>query len=326
MRIRSVRTNASRALLVAMLAACAGPSQTMPVHNGALASVMSPAASKSSSLLYVSNASNVTVYTYVNGGGIILVGTLTGFTSPGGMCTDNAGDVWITDYESRNVYEYAHGGSAPIATITAKAGFPYACAVDNATGNLAVSYWHPYGHYRNYAEVVVYGPGSKIGSSYGPKTGFYRAYFLAYDDKSNLYTTGQACGYYDCYIAGFIHLFKLPAGKGQFELVEGGARQSAPSAIVWVNPSFLMGSGKSGDGGAQALKLQVTGKRASIVGNVNFAQTFLTYGFTRRAGLVIVPDYAANAVQIYNLQDGSLVNSFTEGLNQPFSAVVSEKG
>lgn len=321
-----VRRNASRALLAAMLAACAGPAQTTPFHNGALASVMSPAASKQPSLLYVSNASNVTVYTYNNGSDIKQVGTLTGFTSPGGMCTDNAGDVWITDYNSRTIYEYAHGGSVPVTKITAKAGYPYACAIDNATGSLAVSYEHPNGHYRNYAEVVVYGPGYKIGSSYGPKTGFYRSYFLAYDDQSNLYTTGNACGYYNCYIDGYVHLFKLAAGKGTFELVQGGARQSAPSAIVWVNPSFLMGSGKSGDGGAQALKIQVTGKRASIVGNVNFAQTFLTYGFTRRAGLVIVPDFAGNAVQIYNLSDGSLVNSFTQGLSQPFSAVISEKG
>ena len=326
MRIRPVRRNASRALLAAMLAACAGPSQTAPVHNGVLTSVMSPAASKSSSLLYVSNASNVTVYTYENGGGIILVGTLTSFTSPGGMCTDNAGNVWITDYTSRNVYEYAHGGTAPIATITAKLGFPYACAVDSATGNLAVSYEHPYGHFRSYAEVVVYAPGANTGPSYAPKTGFYRAYFLSYDDKSNLYATGQACGYDECYRDAYIRLFQLGSRKKMFEVVAGEARQSAPSAIVWVNPSFLMGNGKSGDGGAQALKIQVTGKRATIVGDVNFAQTFLTYGFSRRADRVIVPDYAANAVQIYNLQDGSLVNSFTEGLNQPFSAVVSQKG
>ena len=213
MRICLVRRGVAGALFAAMVTACGGPSQTTPVQNGALASVMSPAASKSSSLLYVSNASNVTVYTYENGGGIILVGTLTGFTSPEGMCADAAGDVWITDYDSGNVYEYAHGGSTPIATITAKLGLPYACAVDNATGNLAVSYWHPYGHFRNYAEVVVYPHGVKPSASYGPKTGFYRAYFLTYDDQSNLYTTGIACGYSDCYRTSYIHLFKLAPGQ-----------------------------------------------------------------------------------------------------------------
>jgi hypothetical protein len=326
MRTRLAERSVSVALLAAMLAGCAGTSQTTPARNATLTSVMSPAASEQQSLLYVSNATNVTVYTYHNGSDITQVGTLTGFTSPEGMCTDKAGDVWINDYSSRNTYEYAHGGSEPIFTIAPKVGYPYACAVDDATGNLAISYEHPNGHFRNYALVVVYPPGSTVGTAYIPKTGFYRSYFLAYDNQSNLYSTGNACGYSDCYREAYIRLFKLAPGQANFKLVQGAARQSAPSAIAWVNPSFLMGSGKSGDGGAQALKIQVTGNRSTVVGKVNFAQTFLTYGFSMRAGLVIVPDYAANAVQIYNLQDGSLVNSFTQGLSQPFSAVVSQNG
>ena len=324
MRICLVRRRAAGMLLAAVLAGCAGPSQITPAHS--FASGMSPAASKASTLLYVSNASNVTVYTYNDGNGISQVGTLTGFTTPGGMCSDNAGDVWITDYQSRKVYEYAHGGSSPIAIITQKLGYPYACAVDNATGHLAVSYEQPYGHFRNYAQVLVYAKGYRNGSAYGPKTGFYRAYFLAYDDKSNLYTTGNACGYYNCYIDGFVHLFKLAKGGYLFRLVQGAAKQSAPSALVWVNPFLLMGNGKSGNGAADAMKVQVTGNRSTVIGTVPFAQTFLTYGFTRRANLVIVPDYAANAAQIYRLSDGSLVSSFTQGLYQPFSAVISEKG
>lgn len=318
---RSIATVA----LVALLADCAGPLQTMPARAGVSASAMSPAASKQSTLLYVSNVSNVTVYTYNNGSGINQVGTLTGFTSPGGMCTDNAGNVWITDYYSRKVYEYAHGGSTPIATITQHLGYPYACVVDAATGNLAVSYEHPNGHFRDYAEVLVFAPGSKSGVSYGPKNGFYRAYFLMYDGQSNLFATGVACGSYGCARAGYIHLFKLARGQSTFRPVLG-ARQSAASAIVWVDPFFLMGTGHSGNGGAQALKVQVNGDRATVIGTVPFAQTFLTYGFARRAKLVIVPDFAANAVQIYHLLDGSFFSSFTEGLNQPFSAVVSQKG
>src|ERR1700735_3197529 len=60
---------------------------------------MAPDAKKQTSLLYVSNdgTATVTVYTYLDGGGLVLVGTLTGFTKPAGMCTDRAGDVWVTD-------------------------------------------------------------------------------------------------------------------------------------------------------------------------------------------------------------------------------------
>ena len=326
MRTRLVRGCAAVVTLAVTLAGCSGFSQASPPRYGTLNSMMSPGASGQTNLLYVSNASNVTVYTYNDGSNIEQVGTLTGFTSPQGMCTDNAGDVWIADYESRNMYEYAHGGSAPIATITAKLGFPYACAVDNASGDLAVSYEHPYGHFRSYAEVVVYPHGNTPGKSYGPKSGFYRAYFLTYDDQHTLYATGIACGYSDCYRQGYIRLYKLAGGQATFRLVQGPAKQIAPSAIVWVKPSFLIGTGHSGNGGAQALKVQVSGTKSTLVGKLPFAQTFLTYGFSRRADLVIVPDYAANAVQIYRLSDGTLVSSFTQGLYQPFSAVVSQKG
>ena len=80
---------------------------------------MTPGAEKSTSLLYISNigTASVTAYTYVDGGSLILVGQLTGFTSPAGMCADKAGDVWITDSGTDTVYEYQHGGTTPIATI-----------------------------------------------------------------------------------------------------------------------------------------------------------------------------------------------------------------
>ena len=81
---------------------------------------MLPEAPKKQSLLYVSNqgTGNVTVYTYLNGGGLVLVGTLTGFSRPTGMCTDNLGNVWILDYGTRKIFEYAHGGTNPIFKIT----------------------------------------------------------------------------------------------------------------------------------------------------------------------------------------------------------------
>jgi hypothetical protein len=309
------------------ITACANGSQTSPAAllGGSAHSWMSPRAAASTNLLYVSNASNVTVYDYNNGQNVTLVGTLTGFSSPQGMCTDKNGNVWIADYNTRTMFEYAHGGTSPIAHITPKEGFPYACAVDRTTGNLAVSYWHPNGHYRNYAEVVVYQNATGHGAEYGPPTGFYRSYFLTYDDSGNLFTTGFECGYYECYNAKQnVPLFELKAGGAQFLQLGGAARQSNVSGLVWVNPSFLMGTGKSGPKGAGAVKVQVTGDQAKVVAKVPFAQTFLTYGFTVRAGQIIVPDYAGNTVRIYTLATGALVSSFTDSVFQPFATVVSQ--
>jgi hypothetical protein len=313
----------STALLAA--AGCTGtPSSMSQAFDGVSRSGMRGETKSATALLYVSNVSNVTVYQYNQGQNVTLVGTLTGLTSPEGLCTDQSGDVWVSDYQSRNMYEFAHGGTTPIATISVKEGYPYACAVDHG-GNLAVSYWHPNGHFRDYGEVVVYPPGSTKGHSYGPPTGFFRSYFLTYDNNGNLFTTGLECGYYECYNAQTkIPMFELAAGGSGFVQLTGAQRQQSISGLVWVNPSFLMGTGKYGTKGVGAVKVQVSGNVAKVVGKVAFSQTFLTYGFTVRAGQVIVPDFAANVVRIYNLSDGSLVSSFTDGLSQPFSAVISQ--
>jgi hypothetical protein len=119
-------------------------------------------------------------------------------------------------------------------------------------------------------------------------------------------------------------LFELAAGGTQFVQIAGANRQHDVSGLVWVNPSFIMGTGKTSPKGSSAVKVQISGQRGHVVGTVPFAQTFSTYGFTVRAGQAIVPDFAGNTVRIYSLSDGSLVSSFTQGLSQPFSAAVSQ--
>ncbi|MGB8519613.1 MAG: hypothetical protein WCD38_05560, partial [Candidatus Tumulicola sp.] len=150
----------------------ANPATVSAAKRGA--SWMAPQAQKAASLLYVSNwgTSDVTVYTYANGGGLVLVGTLTGFSLPGGLCTDSTGNVWIPDTSGRRVFEYAHGGTKPIQTIQLSTGYPYACAVDSATGNIAVSSAHPNGKYQAYSIVDVFSKGSRRPARYSTLHGF----------------------------------------------------------------------------------------------------------------------------------------------------------
>ncbi len=97
-------------------------------------------AAKSEALLYLSDTSSkVYAYSYPSGQ---LVGTLTGLNTPQGECIDSAGDVWITEYLSKELAEYAHGGTQPIATLS-DPGNPVGCSVDGATGNLAVANYYP---------------------------------------------------------------------------------------------------------------------------------------------------------------------------------------
>ena len=290
---------------------------------------MLPEAQKQPSLLYISNSgtASVTVYTYLNGSGLLLVGVLTGFSLPTGMCTDNAGNVCIPDYGTRKIFEYAHGGTSPIFTITEHSGFPYDCAVDPTTGNLAVANQHPNGKYQAFGNVVVYPKGSRTGRVYSTSDGFRDVYFVTYDNKSNLYVDANPCDPSSCYYGGGPPgLFVLAKGGAAFtQLTLSGATLYQPIAINWIKPTLLLGDQNFQNQGTNgAYKVFISGSKATVVGTLPFNGTQQAYGFWRRAGRVIVPDHTGNVVRIYNLSDGSLFSTLTTEISLPFGAVTSQ--
>ena len=98
---------------------------------------MAPDAKRTTSLLYVADqgANDVNVYSYPRG---TLKGTLTGFQTPSGVCSNKAGDVFILNGNGTTVEVYKHGGSSPIRTLDLP-GYPELnCSVDPTTGNLAL--------------------------------------------------------------------------------------------------------------------------------------------------------------------------------------------
>jgi catechol 2,3-dioxygenase-like lactoylglutathione lyase family enzyme len=291
---------------------------------------MLPAATKMTDLLYVSNPGNgtVTIYNYKNGNDLTLVGTLAGFSQPGGMCTDKSGNVYVTDFATRRIAIYAHGAESPTAVIQQKVGFPYACAVDQTTGDLAVTDEHPNAHYVSHATVDVYAPGQDKGQGqiYGGNYTFDEAYFDAYDAKGNLFVDGTPCQSSYCYYGGGPPtLFELPKGSSTFvELTFNGATLKNPTGLDWVNPTLLLTDSLSKNTPV-AYKVFVSGSDATVVATLSYAGTDKAYGVGQRASNIIVPDYQNSTVRIYSLSNGSLISSLTDGLNQPFSAVVSQK-
>jgi hypothetical protein len=88
------------------------------------------------------------------------------------------------------VYEFAHGGSSPIATLS-ETGEGFGCAVDPKTGNLAVANSNdinnPDG--KDYGDVAIFAGAT------GSPTMYYSSKFLAfyhcgYDNSGNLYVSG----------------------------------------------------------------------------------------------------------------------------------------
>lgn len=146
---------------------------------------MSPDA-KGRDLLYVSDDRGVVyVFAYPSG---TLVGTIAGLSGPSGLCSDAAGNVYVTETGAQDILKFPHGARKPSATLFDFGGFPDGCAVDPTTGNLAVT---------NYATSPSQGPGNVLiypsGSGNPVKYGdanFNVYLFCGYDAHGNLLIDG----------------------------------------------------------------------------------------------------------------------------------------
>lgn len=142
---------------------------------------------KNEDLIYTSDMNRHKVFVLALMSGK-LVGTLSFSKTPWGLCSDRAGDVFVTrDSEQLGMHgvvaEFAHGSATPIAKVRV----PFAasaCAIDPASGDLAVS-----GGGESSLTFAVFAPPFERGpvttiemdGSYDPQT------YLTYDDKSNLF-------------------------------------------------------------------------------------------------------------------------------------------
>jgi len=131
-------------------------------------------------LLYGGDADTNDVYVYDYSSGK-LVGTLTGFDGPYGMCVDAKGDVYIANYAAGNAVEYAHGGTKIINTFDS-GGTPDGCSVDSK-GDVAVTSFDP-------GEVTVFAGGDPGKGT--PYTGSCTyLWTMGYDHSGNLIGVGE---------------------------------------------------------------------------------------------------------------------------------------
>jgi hypothetical protein len=288
---------------------------------------MSREAVTTNDLLYLAGGSDVAVYEYKSGKVLDQVGLLKGFKSPGGLCTDNKGNVWIPDRGSRRVYEFAHGGTETIGKIYTY-GYPYACAVNNANGDVAYSQYFGYFYY-TIADVEVYDPTTKSKGSFSGAYGFLDAYFLAYDNKGDLFVDAVPCGYSGgCYYGssgGPIALYVLPSGGQFFAPVSiAGATIQQPVGLNWINPTLLVADddykGKVG-----VYKLSISGSAATVAASFALPGVSNVLGVTRRSDYIIAPDNVRDKLDTYDLANGRRAQSLAVKQSGLFSAVVSQK-
>jgi hypothetical protein len=189
-------------------------------------------------LLYVSDqrGSEVYVLTYPKGK---LIGTLTGFTSTEGLCSDTHGNVWVTTdegtYGTGTLVEFAHAGTTPIATLADPYGRPATCASDPNTGNLAVANACDDSSCEGGNGNVVAYPGGSGPPTMMP-TPVWGAYDIAYDSSGNIFVAGFE-NYYDHRLAW------LPNGGSGFQDFNLKPRNLAARGVAWDGAYLLIGQG-----------------------------------------------------------------------------------
>lgn len=259
---------------------------------------MDPAAKKNK-LLYISDfgAADVAVFTYPY---LRLAGVLTGFDELRGECTDPSGYVWITDQAKGQVFEYAHGGSAPVNVLSAPD--PIGCAASPTNGDLAVSYGSA-------GQVEIYHNAAGSGTTVSDPN-FAGTLFLGYDKTGNLFVDG-----YDS--SGNFHYAELPAGGSSFTDITLSQTPAGPGNVQWDGKYMAVG-----DSGATIYQTQgSTVVSSTTLGNRCVEQFFILPSKRK----VIAPDACDGNAGIFDYPaGGSPLQTISGGLLIPYGAVLSQ--
>src|SRR5690348_17177219 len=173
----------------------------------------------SSDLLYVTGACGGTcILSYPKGKPVASLSV-----SGASLCSDKNGNVFVPTATASGVavvYEFAHGGTQPISTLTLSGILAEGCSVDSSSGNLAVTYLC---HGCNYGPVAVFKNAQGTPTVYS-KSGVFLSY-CGYDASGNLFADGNAS-------QGFT-LLELPKGGSSLATISVGQSISTAGAVQW---------------------------------------------------------------------------------------------
>jgi hypothetical protein len=169
-----------------------------------------------------------------------------------GMCSDQSGDVFVlTGGTPGYIYEYAHGGASPIATLQDGYDLPLACAVDPTTGNLAVV--------NNDVGTVAIFPDAQDPPIYYNDPNMHKFDYCAYDDSGDLFVDGFKTG-----SGNIAMLAELPYGSSSFTDITPSEKLGAPGSMQWLGTYLAVGSSKQ-----VVWHIEISGSSGMIVGKTN---------------------------------------------------------
>lgn len=281
----SLKRAARFAALAILAAGCAGPAapvqgppaQVRPAFRfDPTGSWMAPGAS-AQDLIYVSDTNGkVWVFSYP---GEKQVGLLRGFKSPAGVCADaSTGDVYVVDTTSLDVFKYKHGGTKPIKTLSVFGYFPFGCAVDPATHDVAVANIsaNPSGP----GSLSIFRPGAFFPSDY-TNPAFNAYVFCSFDGQGNVLVDGADSGSYHTLFG------KWRKGSTAVTTVTLDKRIGYPGGVQWDGTYMAVQDTMS----RKLYRFKIVGPHGRSAGSVLFKvdRSTLLHGFWVQGKTIVMP-------------------------------------
>jgi hypothetical protein len=272
---------------------------------------MSPDAA-SQDLLYVSDNQVVTAYSYPQGK---LEGKLKGFYLATGACADAAGNVFIVNSGTGKIFEYAHGGTKRVATLSSPTRGPVGCAVEQTSGNLAVG---SQGFGSN-GTVAIFKNARGQPKTY-EDSAFDQFFFCGYDTKGNLFADGlSAPG------SGNFALAELRRGEANFTNIAVDQYIRFPGGVQWDGKHVAIG-----DQFAHVYEFAIRGSHGIMVRAINFGsgaenvKQFWIQGRTVIAPNTYIKKELRSNVLLYDYPaGGKATEKITDGVKDAQGAIVS---
>ncbi|MBV8808672.1 MAG: hypothetical protein JO033_08355, partial [Acidobacteriaceae bacterium] len=254
-------------------------------------------------LLYISDYYGVHVFSYRNR---VHVGDIYGFASPTGLCSDRAGNVFVTDPPTYHVYEYRHGSTKRVKVFYDDyIDFgPWDCSVDAVTENLAAT--------SQDGSIVVIFPKEqeKPQTYYDPHAILF---WCAYDADGNLYV--DQVRYH-----GRQYIGVLPKGSTKFTNFMLDRRAGDAGALQFDGKQIVVD-----DLDANILhRLRFSGSKATVVGSTALGGAKAVEQFTLYKRRVIGPDLYGS-VYFWKYPAGGSVRSSLQGFTLTQGSTISVK-
>lgn len=234
-------------------------------------------------LLYVSDSGNaeVDIYSYPAGE---LEGQLTGFSSTGGLCSDDAGNVFVTDGATSTIIEYAHGATTSSRTLHDRANaHPNSCTIDPTTGDLAVTNIGRPPQTQKRGSIDIY---SHASGHPRKLRGPFHPYSAGYDPQGNLFIDGESADFQD------FRFGEIPHGSHTFVPITVDTHFIRAGGVQWDSSAMAVADAEN----AAIYRLSIDGRHANTIQTISLDGLSVSWQFVNHGGRVS----ASNAIPSSN--------------------------